>query len=79
MTRRDNLIYALRVTSINTVKGRLERRVELQAAEVHAAAVERPDRSLRDVGIRRVPGVGQGTVVIYIINIEGTDGVLRSI
>jgi hypothetical protein len=32
LTRRDNLIYAPRVTSINIVKGRFERRVELQAA-----------------------------------------------
>ena len=43
------------VASSHTVKGRFERGVELQAAEVHAAAVERPHGALRDVGIRRMP------------------------
>ena len=58
------------VASSHAVEGLFERVVELQAAEVHAAAVERPHGALRDVGIRRVPGVGERTVVINIINIE---------
>ena len=65
-TRRDNLIHAPRVTSIN-IKGRPELVVELQAAEVHAAAVERPHGPLRDVRIRRVPGVGERAYVEIVI------------
>ena len=51
------------VASSHAVEGSFERRVELYAAEVHAAAVERPHGSLRDVGIRRVPGVGERACV----------------
>ena len=68
-----------RVASVNIIEGRLERVIKFQAAQVHAAAVERPHGALRDVRMRRVPGVGQGTVVIYIINVEGPDRVLRLI
>ena len=74
--RRDNLIYAPRVTSSHILKGRPELVVELQATEVHAAAVERPDRALRDVGIRRVPGVGERAYVEIKFRGESPDSLV---
>ena len=64
------------VASINIIKGRFERGVELQATQVHAAAVERPHGPLRDVGMRRVPRVGQRTIVVDIVDVVGPDRVL---
>ena len=65
-----------RVASVNIIKGRLELVIKLGTTEVHALPREAAHRSRRYVRMGRVPGVGERTVVVDVVNIERPHSVL---